>query len=202
MPSTGSTWRSGSGECFGLLGPNGAGKTTTVEILEGLNQPTSGEVEVLGLPLGDRRRRRSASGSASPSRRRGSRTRRPSASWSRSSAASTATGLEPDDVIERVSLEEQGERLRRAALRRPAAAAGRGASPWSATPSCSSSTSRRPGLDPQSRRQLWDVIRDLQRPGPDDRPDHPLHGRGRAALRPGGDHRPRQGHRPGLAAPS
>src|SRR6266852_1477821 len=39
----------GTGECFGLLGPNGAGKTTTVEILEGLNQPTSGEVEVLGL---------------------------------------------------------------------------------------------------------------------------------------------------------
>jgi ABC-2 type transport system ATP-binding protein len=37
------------GECFGLLGPNGAGKTTTVEILEGLNQPTSGEVEVLGM---------------------------------------------------------------------------------------------------------------------------------------------------------
>src|SRR5262249_22679152 len=37
------------GECFGLLGPNGAGKTTTVEILEGLNQPTSGAVEVLSL---------------------------------------------------------------------------------------------------------------------------------------------------------
>ena len=33
------------GECFGLLGPNGAGKTTTVEIVEGLNQPTSGEVQ-------------------------------------------------------------------------------------------------------------------------------------------------------------
>jgi ABC-2 type transport system ATP-binding protein len=36
------------GECFGLLGPNGAGKTTTVEILEGLTPPTAGEVEVLG----------------------------------------------------------------------------------------------------------------------------------------------------------
>jgi ABC-2 type transport system ATP-binding protein len=38
------------GECFGMLGPNGAGKTTTVEILEGLKTPDSGEVEVLGQP--------------------------------------------------------------------------------------------------------------------------------------------------------
>jgi ABC-2 type transport system ATP-binding protein len=37
------------GECFGLLGPNGAGKTTTIEICEGLTHPDSGEVEVLGL---------------------------------------------------------------------------------------------------------------------------------------------------------
>jgi ABC-2 type transport system ATP-binding protein len=37
------------GECFGLLGPNGAGKTTTVEILEGLLAPTSGEVTLLGM---------------------------------------------------------------------------------------------------------------------------------------------------------
>ena len=37
-----------SGECFGLLGPNGAGKTTTVEILEGLTPSDTGTVEVLG----------------------------------------------------------------------------------------------------------------------------------------------------------
>lgn len=36
------------GECFGLLGPNGAGKTTTIEILEGILEPDEGEVEVLG----------------------------------------------------------------------------------------------------------------------------------------------------------
>ncbi|MGH8561644.1 MAG: ABC transporter ATP-binding protein, partial [Nevskiales bacterium] len=42
------------GSCFGLLGPNGAGKTTTVEILEGILQPTSGEVLYRGEPLGAR----------------------------------------------------------------------------------------------------------------------------------------------------
>jgi len=38
-----------AGECFGLLGPNGAGKTTTIEICEGLTAPDSGEVELLGM---------------------------------------------------------------------------------------------------------------------------------------------------------
>lgn len=38
-----------TGECFGLLGPNGAGKTTTIEICEGLTPADSGEVEVLGM---------------------------------------------------------------------------------------------------------------------------------------------------------
>ena len=37
-----------AGECFGMLGPNGAGKTTTVEIFEGLREPDDGDVEVLG----------------------------------------------------------------------------------------------------------------------------------------------------------
>ena len=40
------------GSCFGLLGPNGAGKTTTVEMLEGINEPSSGEILYRGQPLG------------------------------------------------------------------------------------------------------------------------------------------------------
>ncbi|HEV8039899.1 MAG TPA: ABC transporter ATP-binding protein, partial [Bryobacteraceae bacterium] len=36
-------------ECFGLLGPNGAGKTTTIEICEGLIAADSGDVEMLGM---------------------------------------------------------------------------------------------------------------------------------------------------------
>jgi len=40
------------GECFGLLGPNGAGKTTTIEICEGLTSPDAGEVRVLGETWG------------------------------------------------------------------------------------------------------------------------------------------------------
>lgn len=40
------------GICFGLLGPNGAGKTTTVEIIEGVTRATSGEVYYFGKPAG------------------------------------------------------------------------------------------------------------------------------------------------------
>ena len=43
------------GEIFGMVGPNGAGKTTTIECVEGLRQPDSGNIQVLGLdPLRDR----------------------------------------------------------------------------------------------------------------------------------------------------
>ncbi|MEH6469552.1 MAG: ABC transporter ATP-binding protein, partial [Porticoccus sp.] len=38
------------GACFGLLGPNGAGKTTTIEIIEGIKKPSSGEILYKGKP--------------------------------------------------------------------------------------------------------------------------------------------------------
>ncbi|MFB3124112.1 MAG: ATP-binding cassette domain-containing protein [Woeseiaceae bacterium] len=43
-----------AGSCFGLLGPNGAGKTTTVEIMEGVTPATSGEVYYFGSPAGNK----------------------------------------------------------------------------------------------------------------------------------------------------
>lgn len=42
------------GTCFGLLGPNGAGKTTTIEMIEGLTEPSSGEVLYQGQPRDQR----------------------------------------------------------------------------------------------------------------------------------------------------
>ena len=43
-----------AGSCFGLLGPNGAGKTTSIEIMEGILAPSAGEVLYRGEPLGAR----------------------------------------------------------------------------------------------------------------------------------------------------
>lgn len=44
------------GTFFGLLGPNGAGKTTTLELIEGIRQPDAGEIRVLGEPVWPRNR--------------------------------------------------------------------------------------------------------------------------------------------------
>jgi len=46
----GVTFSVSRGQCFGLLGPNGAGKTTTIEMMEGISKPTSGEVRLFGEP--------------------------------------------------------------------------------------------------------------------------------------------------------
>jgi ABC-2 type transport system ATP-binding protein len=45
------------GEIFGILGPNGAGKTTTLEIVEGIQKPDSGTVDIFNLPVRKNSRR-------------------------------------------------------------------------------------------------------------------------------------------------
>ena len=47
----GVSFRVEQGRCFGLLGPNGAGKTTTIEMMEGLIEPSGGEISFFGSPL-------------------------------------------------------------------------------------------------------------------------------------------------------
>jgi ABC-2 type transport system ATP-binding protein len=150
----------GQGECFGLLGPNGAGKTTTVEILEGLNEPTSGEVEVLGL--------RWATDETAIRERIGvtlQETRLPDKETVREIVATFRSfyrdGLSPDDVIERVALESKSdafiEQLSGGQQQRLAVALS-----LVGDPEILFLDEPTTGLDPQSRRQLWDVIRDLR----------------------------------------
>ncbi len=47
----GVSFRVGAGEFFGILGPNGAGKTTTLEMVEGIREPDQGSVVLLGEPV-------------------------------------------------------------------------------------------------------------------------------------------------------
>src|SRR6478609_9123653 len=146
-----------TGECFGLLGPNGAGKTTTLEILEGLLEATSGEVEILGMKWGesDTAIRRKIGISLQETRLSDKLTVRETVTLFRSFYP---TGLAPDEAIARVGLEEKvrsyvdklsgGQRQRLAV-----------ATALVGEPELLFLDEPTTGLDPQSRRQLWDVIR-------------------------------------------
>jgi ABC-2 type transport system ATP-binding protein len=148
------------GECFGLLGPNGAGKTTTVEILEGLNQPTAGEVDVLSLTWdtnpGAIRERIGIT--LQETRFPEKETVHELVSLFRSFYRS---GLSPEDVIARVALESKAnafiEQLSGGQQQRLAVAVS-----LVGDPEVLFLDEPTTGLDPQSRRQLWDVIRDLR----------------------------------------
>ena len=149
-----------TGECFGLLGPNGAGKTTTVEILEGLNTPTSGSVEVLGLKWEtDETAIRERIGVTLQE------TRFPEKStveeMTRLFRSFYKSGITPREALERVALESKAnafvETLSGGQRQRLAVALA-----LVGDPELLFLDEPTTGLDPQSRRQLWDVIRDLQ----------------------------------------
>jgi ABC-2 type transport system ATP-binding protein len=147
-----------AGECFGLLGPNGAGKTTTIEILEGLTPPDAGEVEVLGLHWDD------GAGGRALRERLGIQLQETQLSEKLTVAETVRLfrsfyrdGHTLDEVLALVGLEEKRGawvgRLSGGQKQRLAVACA-----LVSRPELLFLDEPTTGLDPQSRRQLWDVI--------------------------------------------
>jgi ABC-2 type transport system ATP-binding protein len=145
------------GECFGLLGPNGAGKTTTIEILEGLLAPSSGDVEVLGRHWGedDEALRQRLGISLQETRLAEKLTVRETITLFRSFYAH---GISPDTAIDQVELGEKASayvgKLSGGQRQRLAVACA-----LVGDPELLFLDEPTTGLDPQSRRQLWDILR-------------------------------------------
>jgi ABC-2 type transport system ATP-binding protein len=149
-----------TGECFGLLGPNGAGKTTTIEILEGLLEPTSGEVSILGHTWRENEREmREWLGISLQETRLSEKltVRELFASFYRQPRSS-------DEVLEQLQLTEKSDswvgKLSGGQRQRLAVATA-----LVCNPKILFLDEPTTGLDPQSRRQLWDIIREFQRNG-------------------------------------
>jgi ABC-2 type transport system ATP-binding protein len=151
------------GECFGLLGPNGAGKTTTIEILEGLLEPTAGEVTILGhtWQKNSREVREWLGISLQETRLSEKLTVRETielfASFYREPRSA-------EDVLDDLQLGEKADAMvgklsggQRQRLAVATALVGNPKILFLDEPTT--------GLDPQSRRQLWDIIRTFQRAG-------------------------------------
>lgn len=152
-----------AGECFGLLGPNGAGKTTTIEICEGLLAADSGRVVILGHTWED---------DAQALRQKLGAQLQESQFSDKLTVAETLAlfrsfytrGRSVDDLIAQVRLEEKrsarvnelsgGQKQR---LSVACALAGDPELVFLDEPTT--------GLDPQARRQLWDLVEGLRDSG-------------------------------------
>jgi ABC-2 type transport system ATP-binding protein len=145
-----------TGECFGLVGPNGAGKTTTVEILEGLNEPTAGRVEVLGMrwDRDERALRQRLGVSLQETHLPDKLTVEENLRMFRSFYLQ---GRPLEEVLELVGLSDKRtawtERLSGGQKQRLAVACA-----LVSDPELLFLDEPTTGLDPQSRRQLWDVV--------------------------------------------
>jgi len=150
-----------AGECFGLLGPNGAGKTTTIEILEGLLEPTSGEVEILGRTwqVHERELRESLGVSLQETRLSEKLTVRETLLLFSSFYRHP---LPVEVVLDELSLQEKKDslvgKLSGGQKQRLAVATA-----LVANPKILFLDEPTTGLDPQSRRQLWDIVRQFQK---------------------------------------
>jgi ABC-2 type transport system ATP-binding protein len=148
------------GECFGLLGPNGAGKTTTIEILEGLLEPTSGEVTILGHTWKENPRElREWLGISLQETRLSEKL-----SVRETIELFASFYREPrrcDDVLNELQLTEKADawvgKLSGGQRQRLAVATA-----LVGNPKILFLDEPTTGLDPQSRRQLWDIIRAFQ----------------------------------------
>jgi len=144
------------GECFGLLGPNGAGKTSTMEILEGLSTATSGDVEILGQRWGeaDRAIRERIGVSLQETNLTDKLT---VAEIVRLFRSFFTQGLTAEQAIAQVALQEKADtrfgKLSGGQKQRLAIACA-----LVGDPEILFLDEPTTGLDPQSRRQLWDVI--------------------------------------------
>ncbi len=151
------------GACFGLLGPNGAGKTTTIEILEGLMAPTSGDVQVLGRRWGeaDTEIREKIGISLQDTRLSEKLTVLETLTLFRSFFEH---GLEPATAMDQVALGEKAQaqvgKLSGGQKQRLAVACA-----LVGDPQLLFLDEPTTGLDPQSRRQLWDILRTMRSQG-------------------------------------
>jgi ABC-2 type transport system ATP-binding protein len=148
-----------TGECFGLLGPNGAGKTTTVEVLEGLTPPDAGAVELLGTRWGlggaaDRALRERLGIQLQETQLAEKLTVGETVRLFRSFYRA---GHEPAEVLRQVELEEKRDawvgKLSGGQKQRLAVACA-----LVSRPDLLFLDEPTTGLDPQSRRQLWDIV--------------------------------------------
>ncbi|MFT3862332.1 ABC transporter ATP-binding protein [Micropruina sp.] len=151
------------GELFALLGTNGAGKTSTVELIEGLGRPSQGSIRVLGHdPVAGRRHVRHRTGVVlqssgfPPGLTVGEMARLWHGTLSRPAspdAALAAVGLEARADVETAKL-SGGERRR---LDIALAVMGR--------PEVLVLDEPTTGLDPESRRAIWSLVRGLVEQG-------------------------------------